>query len=55
MSHKHHRIHTEEDIKRKYGDNCILIITDDTSEDFILMRAVTKQSHELESIKICFS
>jgi hypothetical protein len=50
--HKH-RIHTEDDIKRKYGENCILIITDDTSDDFIVMRALTKLSgHELESIKL---
>jgi hypothetical protein len=53
QSHKHHRIHTEEDIKRKYGDNCIMIITDDISEDFIVMRALTKpSSHELDTIKL---
>lgn len=51
-THHKHRIHTEEDIKRKYGENCILIITDDASDDLIIMRAIPKSSHELESIKL---
>jgi hypothetical protein len=51
-AHHKHRIHTEEDIKRKYGENCILIITDDTSDELILMRAITKSTIKLESISL---